>query len=863
MILTPDQRLRVFVSSTLLELAEERAAAREAIEALRLAPVMFELGARPHPPRALYQAYLAQSHVFLGIYWQQYGWIAPDMQISGLHDELLLATEQPRLLYVKEPAPDRDPRLAALIAGLEGQRGASYRVFRDAAELAELVAVDLAHLLSERFAAMEAGTETDPPRGRAAPLPRPTTSFVGRSTELAHLREELRRGDVRLVTLTGPGGIGKTRLALEVAEGLHNAFPDGVHFIPLSHVPRHELVLPAIANALGIRAEGLELQRSGIVEALGDRKALLILDNFEQVIEAAPHVGQLLVDCPGVTLLVTSRRVLRVRGEHEHHIGALALPPAGVADEAALLESAAAALFVERARAVRPDLVLSPREVAAVVELVRRLDGMPLAIELAAARARILSPSALVARLCGTLDLLDGGFEDLPARQRSLRATLDWSLELLDEAERRLFARLSTFVDGFTLRAAEAVCAESAGTGMVLDGLSALVESSLVSVSATQTDELRFHMLNPIREYARGLLEPQDKHEVDRHHTSFFLELTRRAGPALRGADQARWLERLERELGNISISARRCLTVGDLEPVAEASWHLWPWFWLGDHVAAAAYWSEMALQQREQISLLGRARIQWVHAACRYELGDHDTIGPLLAEAREWFEEAGDACGQAVADMLLGSLAAAAGRTEEAEERLRSSVAVLRDQGDRFSATVPAGSLGFLLARLERDPAEIDATFAQGLADAEAIGNQPMIMMNRLLHGLVWFLRGDVDAARAELLRVVEGTANLRSAEMLAYGLEGLAAVALGEDRVDHAATLLGAAAGLRSRTGLSPWPQFRPLLEDLRSAARALLPPETFEIAWAAGSALDRQGAGRLALGTLEREELAPSGP
>jgi hypothetical protein len=318
-IRTPDRRVRVFVSSSLEELAEERRAVSRAISALRLTPVMFEQGARPHPPRDVYRAYLAQSEVFIGLYWQRYGQPPPDADVSGLEEEFDLSAKLPRLLYVKEPAPGRDRRLARLLDRIKQESPVSFRVFGGPAELGRLVREELAVLLSERFAAAGAATRAAAGRpGGLGPLPVGTTTLVGREQAIGEVAGLLARPGARLVTLTGPGGVGKTRLAVAVAERQRGHFGGNIVFVPLAAVTEPDLVLPGIGRVVGADLAGTPLQ--GVAERLGDERWLLVLDNLEQVVGAAADLARLLSRCPGVVILATSRTVLGVRAEQEYPV---------------------------------------------------------------------------------------------------------------------------------------------------------------------------------------------------------------------------------------------------------------------------------------------------------------------------------------------------------------------------------------------------------------------------------------------------------------------------------------------------------------------------------------------------------------
>ena len=569
-IRTPDQRLRIFISSTMKELAGARAAARTAIERLRLIPVLFELGARPYPPRDLYLAYLRQSDVFIGIYGQQYGWIAPDQQISGLEDEYLNAGGMPKLVYVQSPAPDRDPRLRAMLSRIQSD-GLSYRGFGTSDELGTLIADDLAVLLSERF---DLGGEPPEAGRRSRPLPSPASRFIGREREKSMVRDLLTSGDARLVTLVGAGGIGKTRLAIEVGSGLRSKF-DGVVMVALDEVPSADLVVSSIASSLGVPESPGQSLLDLVINYLRPRRMLLIVDNFEHVVAAAGVLGQLITQTDQVMLLVTSRERLRLSGERVVEVPPLQVPD--LADDADVLRrSDAVELFIDRARAAGSDLDLDHGQLETVVEICRRLDGIPLAIELAASRAKVVGPEELLRRLGRRLSFLTGGPRDLPERQQTLRSTIAWSHDLLDDSQRRLFARLGVFAAGFSLEAAETVCAEDA-VPAVLDGIASLVDKSLVRTEDPLHGQPRFTMLQVVRDFALEQLDALGETErLRRAHADYYQGVII-AGEARLRTDPGPVVEQYRADLPNIRAALRWSLEVREGGRVARMAVAMWP----------------------------------------------------------------------------------------------------------------------------------------------------------------------------------------------------------------------------------------------------------------------------------------------
>src|SRR5580692_2658058 len=881
LIRTPDQRLRVFVSSTLQELAAERQAVRDAVTRLRLVPVMFELGARPHPPRQVYRSYLAQSQVFVGVYWQSYGWVAPGEQVSGLEDEYLLAAGLPRLIYVKSPAAERESRLAEMLTRIRDVGDVSYQRFSAAAELQRLVENDLAVLLSERFERAPARDGAADGVSLAGAVPVPATPLVGRDDDVAAVGDLVRAEGVRLVTLTGPGGVGKSRLAVEVAQRVGAGFADGVRFVALGSVRAAELVTAAIAAALGLTTSGGALI-TDLKSYLRARRLVLVLDNFEQVMGAAPLVAELLGAAPGVVALVTSRMVLRLSGEHEFSVPPLPVPPIGAGGDAVEVQRCASVrLFVQRAQAASAGFELTSGKAGAVAEICRRLDGLPLAIELAAARVRLLPPQALLARLDDRMGLLTGGARDLPERQRTLRSTLDWSFDLLSAGEQALFARLGVFAGSFDLPAAEAVCAAAVDpadpgrAGHVVDTLGSLVDSSLVRPQ-TRDGEPRFGLLETIREYAlERLRDGADWLEAHDRHAAYFRALAEPAPAELQGPGQLAWLDRLETEHGNLGAAMSWLVEQDQIERAIHLSWATWRFWWLHGHAEELASFGDIAAKS-EHLPPRQRALALSGTGFGLFARGDQATAQPLLEQSLPLYRQAGDMLGAATTAGFLGHLLALQHQDARASELLEQTLAPLREAGndrlarpERLQHLLDVALVCNFLGQIRLSQGDHDRAaqlFTEALNAARSAQDRFTILVSLYDLALSSQAQGDLTGAAERLQEGVSQSAEARDEPSVAYYLEALAAVAVRQDNLERAVHLLAAAGALLQAKGSGWLHALVPRAahdDDLLAALRSRMGDAAFEQAWTRGQSLGGSRAVEYALAEASPEPTRPAGP
>jgi predicted ATPase/class 3 adenylate cyclase len=668
--------------------------------------------------------------------------------------------------------------------------------------------------------------------------PIPLTRTIGRERDIRDVATMLREG-VRLLTFTGPGGVGKTRLALEVAREVADDFRHGVYFLPLASIEDPSLLLGALAQANGIAVEGRAKALDAVIEYLRTRQVLLVLDNFEHLLAAAPPLAAILDACPRAQALVTSRQLLRVRGELAYEVGPLATPPAARAHVTveSVTESPAVQLLVERATQASAPVVITDVNAAAIGELCRRLDGLPLAIELAAARMRLLPPAALLSRLDQRLDVLTAGAVNAAERHRTLRAAIDWSHDLMSDWERTVFARLSVFAGGCTLEVADQVCRRP-GDPDLLDAVSSLVEQSLV-VAGSMATEPRLGMLESVRAYAwERLAERGETDELQVRHLAWVRGILDESFVGMCGSGQRMWTERLDHERDNIREAMRYAIRTGDAASASRVALDSFVYLSIRDSLPELRDW----VDQSEPLVATAPTQVRAIHhlagALCAVGLGEQDLARRYAADLDD-LERAESLEGD-LALWTKAILADEAGDDARAADLLNRAWELSIRLGNDWAVGYIESTLGDRALR-RTDIDEASSRHERALAIARQISNAPLAGHSQTRLALVALLRGDTAAVVTHLqdAAAIFRATGYRSGLLFCVDSGIIAAARLGQPRV--AANALGALAAVRGRSGASVWPTMQPMVDDAERCVRRELGEERYAEARAEGTTDD----------------------
>jgi len=677
------------------------------------------------------------------------------------------------------------------------------------------------------------------------------TPIVGRKKEIAEIKSLLSQKEVRLLTMTGIGGTGKTTLAKAVARDSLKEFADGVFFVELGAITNPELVASTIAQPLGLKEAGGKLILEALKDYLREKQILLVIDNFEQVVTAAPQIAELIAAASRLKILITSRALLHLSAEREYVVPPLAVPEDSAdISLAELSRYEAIKLFVERARSAKPNFILSEENARSVAIICSRLDGLPLAIELAAARVKILSPQAILPRLENRLKLLTGGGRDLPARQQTMRGAVEWSYDLLDEDEKVLFRRLAVFAGGFALEAAEAICDYDSLGIEILDVISSLIDHSLLVQKEQADGESRFRMLEVVREYALESLEASGGAEATcRSHASYFLALGEEAELHLKGSESVKWLNRLEDDHDNLRAALRWSL-VNDAEIVVRLAVAIRLFWFLHSHLTEGHSWLKAALE-RGSDDTTNEVRFKLLNVLgtlARFQ-GDYETARKAYEEGLASSRAANDLRQIAESSSGLGLVVYQQGDLIAARKFIEEGLTISRKLDDKFGIAAYLNSLGDI-ARTAGDDAAARPLFEEALSVSRQLGNKQFVSTILTNLGAVTFGEADFTAARSHFEEALEKAQELGNRVAISYSLDGFAALAAGNGKSELATKLAGAAEQLRESIGFEIEPADSRFRDAYLSELRASLPEEVFSNAYKQGRKLKPEEAIALAL-------------
>ena len=841
-ILTPDQRLRVFVSSTLQELAEERAVVRSAIERIHLTPVMFELGARPHAPRDLYRQYLAQSQIFIGIYWERYGWTAPDENVSGLEDEYNLSGHLPKLIYIKHSEGKREERLDNLLERIRKDDKASYKTFRNAEELTDLVINDLAVLLTERFNHTLQHNYANMGEKVFDNVPFVPSPIIGREKNLDEIISLLRQPQSRLVTLTGPGGTGKTRLAVETAHRMKSIFKDGVAFIPLAPVKDQSLVVETICDHLGLKATGNILESLKLF--LQEKCLLLVLDNFEQVIEAASIIDDLLFAAPQLKILITSRERLALSFEQTYNVPTLPNTVQQLTEDEEGL-TPAMQLFIQRAKAIQPFFTLNKENKGIIFRICHRLEGLPLAIELAAGQVNLFSPAMLLEKLEDSLDVLQAHFRDIPDRQKTMRNAIEWSYDLLSSDEQAMLLRISVFNSGCRLDAIESMMSQE---GMsIYHTLGSLIDKSLV-YKTDEDNQMRFQMLEYIREFALDKLKSTGAYEVCKERQAdYYHHCLNRIKLQQNKIDQKDILKCLEKEHNNLRQVMDYLLEKNDLKKLTQLAWTLWLFWWVNAHTKEGYTWMKKAwiaynagpLKFDDHTFSLLITNV----GAMSFLQRDMETFQATLVRHLQIVRQQDDDELVATASLIVGVVKTIIHEHEDAELMLKISLERYKRIGLTTGISLALSALGRNALYGGLKIKEAKAYYEESMALARRDENEISVIICLSGFALCEVMAKSSDA-RNYLRESILLSQSLHFYEALAWSLEIWALVSINEGKYRHAVTLMGAVDHLRDNTQLPVWDDLHAIILDANQQMQHLLNPLEYKQAWDHGAAMSLEG-------------------